>query len=323
MKRALGLGEIMVQMNPTEKGALRFQTLFERHVAGSEANTIIQMQRLGIGCWFFSAVGADEFGKVIVSALRSEGVDTSGVVEDRNNPTAVYFVQRSYPVPNKTMVYYYRKGSAAANFGPENVREEYFEGLDLFLVSGITPSLSSSCYEAALKCVKLAKDHGAQVAFDTNIRINLLKTKENAMKTLEPFINSADILFTGAGDMAMLFGDDIERAREVTIRKATSANIIVFKKGSDGVEALVRGKRYFVPAYKVPVIDELGAGDACDGAFLASYLQGNTIEDSLRFANVAGAITVSLKGDIEPLPDWQAIETFLNVHGAGEKRLLR
>jgi len=30
-----------------------------------------------------------------------------------------------------------------------------------------------------------------------------------------------------------------------------------------------------------------------------------------------------LKGDIEPLPDWQAIETFLNVHGAGEKRLLR
>ncbi len=43
----------------------------------------------------------------------------------------------------------------------------------------------------------------------------------------------------------------------------------------------------------------------------------------LRSVNVAGAITVSLKGDIEPLPDWQAIETFLNVHGAGEKRLPR
>jgi sugar/nucleoside kinase (ribokinase family) len=89
------------------------------------------------------------------------------------------------------------------------------------------------------------------------------------------------------------------------------------------VEALVNGKRYSMPSYKVPVIDELGAGDACDGAFLASYLQGKSIEDSLRYANVAGAITVSLKGDIEPLPDWQAIETFLNVHGAGEKRLLR
>ncbi|HNS34826.1 MULTISPECIES: sugar kinase [unclassified Mesotoga] len=323
MKRALGLGEIMVQMNPTEKGALRFQSLFERHVAGSEANTIIQMQRLGIECSFLSAVGADEFGKVVIDSLRLEGVDTDGIVEDKTNPTAVYFVQRSYPVPDKTMVFYYRKGSAAANFGPDNLRDELFEGVDLFLVSGITPALSESCNDAALKSIELAKKHGAQVAFDTNIRINLLKTRENAMNTLDPFIREADILFTGAGDLTMLFGDDMERAREEIVKKAQSADIIVFKNGSDGVEALVGGKSYSMPSYKVPVIDELGAGDACDGAFLASYLQGKSIEDSLRYANVAGAITVSLKGDIEPLPDWQAIETFLNVYGAGEKRLLR
>ncbi|MBN2219755.1 MAG: sugar kinase [Kosmotogaceae bacterium] len=323
MKRALGLGEIMVQMNPTEKGALRFQTLFERHVAGSEANTIIQMQRMGVECSFLTAIGADEFGKVILSSLRSEGVSTHGVVEDRSNPTGVYFVQRSYPVPNKTMVFYYRKDSAAAHFGPENLKDEYFVDLDLFLVSGITPALSDSCNQAALKSIDLAKKSGAQIAFDTNIRINLLKTKENAIKVLEPFVRKADILFTGAGDMAMLFGNDSEVAREKIIEMAESAHIIVFKKGSDGVEALVSGKRYSMPSYKVPVIDELGAGDACDGAFLASYLQGKSIEDSLRYANVAGAITVSLKGDIEPLPDWQAIETFLNVHGAGEKRLLR
>jgi len=323
MKRALGLGEIMVQMNPTEKGALRFQTLFERHVAGSEANTIIQMRRLGIGCSFLTAVGADEFGKVIIDSLRLEGVETDGIVEDHANPTAVYFVQRSYPVPDKTMVYYYRKGSAAAHFGPDNLRDEYFEGVDLFLVSGITPALSESCNEAALRSIELAKKHGAKVAFDTNIRINLLKTRENARKILDPFIREANILFTGAGDLAMLFGDDTEKAREEIVKKAQSAEIVVFKNGSDGVEALVGGESYSMPSYKVPVIDELGAGDACDGAFLASYLQGKTIEDSLRFANVAGAITVSLKGDIEPLPDWKAIETFLSVYCAGEKRLLR
>lgn len=323
MKRALGMGEIMIQMNPTEKGALRFQTNFERHVAGSEANSIIQMRRLGIECSFLSAVGTDEFGKVILSTLRSEGVQTDGVVEDEKNPTAVYFVQRGYPVPEKTMVFYYRKGSAASNYGPKNVKEEYFDGLDLFLVSGITPALSESAREAAIKAVELAKKHGALVAFDTNIRINLLKTRENAMSTLEPFIKKADILFTGAGDMAMLFESDQEKAREALVKLAQQAQVIVFKKGSTGIEALARGKRYSMSAYKVPVVDELGAGDACDGAFLASYLLGKSVEDCLKYASVAGAITVSLKGDIEPLPDWKAIETFLSVNESGEKKLLR
>ena len=323
MKRALGLGEIMIQMNPTEKGALRFQTLYERHVAGSEANTITQMQRLGIECSFLTAVGADEFGKVVLASLRSEGIDTGGVVIDEKNPTAVYFVQRGYPVPDKTMVFYYRKGSAASNFGPQHLKEEYFKGLDLFLVSGITPALSDSCKEASLKAVELAKKHGAKVAFDTNIRINLLKTKENAMKTLEPFIRKADILFTGMGDLAMLFESDFDRSRESLRKMAEQARLLVFKKGSGGIEAIVDGKRYSMPSYKVPVVDELGAGDACDGAFLASYLLGKPVEEALRYANVAGAITVSLKGDIEPLPDWKAMETFLASQEAGEKRLLR
>jgi len=323
LKRALGMGEIMIQMNPTEKGALRFQTLFERHVAGSEANAIIQMQRLGIECSFLTSVGADEFGKVILSTLRSEGVNTEGVLEDEKNPTAVYFVQRSYPVPEKTMVFYYRKGSAASNYGSQQLKDSYFDGIDLFLVSGITPALSDSCRDAAMKGVDMAKKHGALVAFDTNIRINLLKTRENALKTLEPFIRKADILFTGAGDLNMLFDGDLEKSKESIKKMAEVAKLIVFKKGSGGVEAFTGGRRYSMPSYKVPVIDELGAGDACDGAFLASYLLGKSIEESLKYANVAGAITVSLKGDIEPLPDWKAIETFLNVHEAGEKKLLR
>ncbi len=321
MKRVLGMGEIMIQMNPAERGSLRFQQIFERHIAGSEGNVIIQMQRLGIPCGFITAVGQDEFGQVIISALRSEGVDTDPVKIDPAHPTAVYFVQRSYPIPGKTTVRYYRKGSAASFFGEDDLDDSWFEGIGLFHVSGITPALSIDSKKAALAAVRMARNAGAQISFDTNIRVNLLKDTRTAHECLDEFIDLADILFSGSGDLAHLFpdGDPEQRLLEM----ANNSHIVVIKRGGEGATAFQDGREHACEALEVEVIDELGAGDAFDGAFLASILLEKDVESALRYANAAGAITVGLKGDIEPLPTWSELETFLKWHGREDSGLLR
>ena len=145
--KILGLGEVMIQLNPVNKGPLRHALLFERHVAGSEANVIVGMSRLGFSCGFLTVVGDDEFGKSVISTLRSEGVDTNHVRIRENYPTAVYFVQRGFPVPGKTTVFYYRKGSAFSTLSPNDIEEEIFQDVVLFHMSGITPALSNSYYQ--------------------------------------------------------------------------------------------------------------------------------------------------------------------------------
>lgn len=325
MKKAIGMGEIMIQMNPTEKGPLKHQMIFERHVAGSEANIIIQMQRLGIQTSFITSVGDDQFGEIIQAALKAEGTDTSGVKIDPEHPTGIYFVQRSYPIPNKTKVFYYRKGSAASFLSEEDINESFFEGVDLFLVSGITPALSEKCMNATLKAMKICERKKIKIAFDTNVRVNLLQSAHKALEVLSVFIKKAQILFTGTGDLSFLFGSDINNNIRSMGKIAENAELLVIKKGKEGAMCLdlKTKKKYEHSAYQVEVIDELGAGDAFDGAFLAGLLKEHSIEQSLKFGCAAGAMTVSLKGDIEPLPSWKDLELFIETFETNNEKLLR
>jgi sugar/nucleoside kinase (ribokinase family) len=64
-------------------------------------------------------------------------------------------------------------------------------------------------------------------------------------------------------------------------------------------------------AYKVPVIDVIGAGDAFDAAFIAGYLQEQDLLDCLEIANVAGALCVTVRGDVEAIPTLEDVQRFL------------
>jgi len=319
--KILGLGEVMIQLNPVNKGPLRHSILFERHVAGSEANVIVGMSRLGFSCGFLTVVGDDEFGKSVISTLRSEGVDTNYVKIRENYPTAVYFVQRGFPVPGKTTVFYYRKGSAFSTLSPDDVEEEIFQDVVLFHMSGITPALSNSCKEAALKAFEIAKENGVKISFDTNIRKKLLPTPEKALDCLKEFIDKADYLITGLGDLNYIFPNmKMERQLEKLANMASCHEFIVVKMGKEGACVFKRGEIVCSSGFPVEVVDELGAGDAFDAAFLASILLKRDIRESLKLANAAGALVVGAVGDIEPLPSWQELEDFISFQeGKGEK----
>ncbi|MBT1248271.1 sugar kinase [Thermosipho sp. 1244] len=325
MKKVVGMGEIMIQMNPTEKGPMRYQHLFERHVAGSEGNVIIQMQRLGIQTSFITAVGLDPFGEMIISTLKSEGVDTSFVKVDPKHPTGIYFVQRSYPIPGKTKVFYYRKNSAASFISEKDIDAKIFDDVDLFFLSGITPALSKRCKKAALKAIEICVKKKIKVVFDTNIRVNLLKTKNKAFEILKPFIESAKVLFTGVGDLTFLFGKNLRESISELRKIAKNAELIIVKKGKEGSICFDVNSNTYIEysSFPVEVEDELGAGDSFDGTFLSAMLRGYSFEKCLRYANASGAMAVSLKGDIEPLPTWKDLDLFLEVYEKSEEKLLR
>lgn len=320
--KILGIGELMIQLNPTSKGPLRHANMFERRVAGSEANVIIGMSRLGYESIFFTAVGDDELGKCIISTLNAEKVNTK-FIKIGEDFTSVYFVERSYPVPGKTNVLYYRKGSAFSKITSNDVNPEIFNNVELIFISGITPALSESCYLASKKIVEIAKEKNIKFVFDTNIRKKLLPDSEMAIKTLNFFIQKANILITGIGDLEYVFSDLNLDDQINHLRNLTSADLIVLKMGKEGARAY-KGKDVFeAKSFNVEVVDELGAGDAFDAAFLASFMEEKKIDESLLYGNAAGAIVVGAVGDIEPLPNWKELDTFLSFQKSGEKRLMR
>jgi sugar/nucleoside kinase (ribokinase family) len=304
------LGEVMIQLNAVAPGPLRSICLFERHVAGSEANVMIGLTRFGYTTGLITRVGRDEFGKAIINTLRGEGVDVSRVVVDPESPTGIYFIQRHYPVPGQSTVVYYRRGSAASKLSEEDVDDDYVKDAENVHITGITPALSLTCAKAVDRMYSLALKHGLSVSFDTNIRLKLWSDMTAATEVISKYLCSR-IVFTNVEDLGFLYpGLNIKEAAGKILDRG--AEVAVVKLGEKGAYALNKRGDTSVPAFRVPhVEDVIGAGDAFDSAFLASYLRDYDLGDCLKFGAAAGALVATVRGDIEALPTWNDLELFL------------
>jgi ribokinase len=63
----------------------------------------------------------------------------------------------------------------------------------------------------------------------------------------------------------------------------------------------------------VRAIDTTGAGDIFSGAFMAAYSHGKPLEESVRFANTAAAISVTRLGVVEAIPQLDEVMAFQAV----------
>jgi len=309
MLDAVTIGEVMVQFNPVTAGPLRHVTYFEKHAAGAEANFAVGMSRMGFQAGIITRVGEDEFGRYIISVLRGEGVDTSRVKIDKEAPTGVYFIQRHYPIPGKSSVLYYRKGSAASKTTVNDVDADYVGSAKLLHLTGITPALSESCKEACLKALEVAAGSSITVSIDTNIRLKLWSGEE-ARETLTPMLRKADIIFTEPQDAEILFGEK-EPEKIAKTLLSMGAKMAVVKLGEEGALACTMEEIVRRPAFKVPVEDVIGAGDAFAAGFVSSMMRGLSLEDALEIGNAAGALVVTVRGDIENLPSFDDVRKFL------------
>ena len=68
------------------------------------------------------------------------------------------------------------------------------------------------------------------------------------------------------------------------------------KLDAGGARAVGAGLDTSVEGIDVAVRDTTGAGDSFDAGFLASWLDGQSIEQALAFANACGAISTTTTG---------------------------
>jgi sugar/nucleoside kinase (ribokinase family) len=64
----------------------------------------------------------------------------------------------------------------------------------------------------------------------------------------------------------------------------------------------------------VDVADHVGAGDSFDAGFIHQFIRGAKVEDCLKFANVAGSLSVTRTGGTEAFRDAKHREAFLRSH---------
>jgi len=191
------LGETCVALVARSRGPLRYATEFERRPGGAESTVAAGVARLGHGAGWMSRLGRDEFGAYVLGVMRSEGVDTAAVRVDPHARTGVFF--RDNRADGRSSVIYYRKHSAFAGFGPDDLDADYIASARILHLTGITPGLSPSCRAATLRAVEIARANGVAVVFDPNYRAAVWPPEE-ARPCIEDLMLRADHVLAGRPD---------------------------------------------------------------------------------------------------------------------------
>ena len=299
--RVVTMGEVLAVFLGDTGLPLESAVHFERSFAGAESNVAVGLARLGVPVTFIGVVGGDALGRAAIRALRSEGVAVDTIVVSATRPTGI--LVRSVAGPGITEVVYGRAVSAGTTLNEEMVTPEVFSGAGAFHVTGITPMLSASAAAATDKACKLALSAGVPISFDPNVRLRLAPAERWATD-LHPYLSVATFIFTGADEATLVSGTD---SVDEAVRRLHGLNgaTVVVKDGPRGAKAWTGDHWTHAPVYPVTAIDPVGAGDAFNAGFLASWHRGASLIEALDAGAVHGAATVAVRGDTTagaPLP---------------------
>lgn len=252
---------------------------------------------------FLSALGDDEFSQQMLEAWQQQGIDTEQVSISAGGLPGLYMVKTD--ATGERSFNYWRNESAAR---------------DLFQSSGLPPILKTLAVPSCLyfsgislaimnianrKCLlhyaKSWAESGCVVIFDPNFRKQLWPSIEEARHWIDAAWEVSDIGLPTLVDEQLLFGID---SAEESIAKLRRAGVTAgaVKLGADGCMAFDANSSSAVSdSTPVKVIDTTGAGDAFNGAFIASYLEHENSEMAARAGVRRASQTVQTIGAL-PTP---------------------
>ncbi|MGE5168992.1 MAG: sugar kinase [Rudaea sp.] len=290
----VAIGEAMIEFNAARAPDPR---TFLQGFGGDTSNMAIAAARLGARSGYVTRVGDDAFGRQLLALWRDENVSTDGVAVDADAPTGVYFVAHG---AHGHEFSYLRSGSAATRMTPASLPLSVLRRTRVLHLSGISQAISTSACDACFAAIDVARAAGAQISYDTNLRLKLwplARAKAIVFETLR----AADWALPSLDDAKHLFGHD-HPLRIVEACHAHGCTIVALKLGSDGclVSDGVRHER--IDGILVAAVDATGAGDCFDGAFVTRMVAGDDAFAAARYANRAAALATTGYGAVAPLP---------------------
>ncbi|MFQ6547998.1 sugar kinase [Aestuariibius sp. 2305UL40-4] len=283
------------------------EPLFEfAHIRGTEwraghggdvSNVAIAAARQGACTAIVTRLGDDGFADSFRKLWDTDGIDHSHVATDPDAPTGLYFIRQT---PDGHVFDYRRKGSAASRLCPASLPEEPLRQTKILHFSGITQAISDSADAAARAAAQIAREAGAQISYDPNLRLKLWPL-DKARPAIEEALSLADIALPSLDDARQITG--LETAEDILAHiHSLGPKIIALTMGAQGTLVSDGTAQTHIPATQVDAVDATGAGDCFDGAFLARLAAGDAPVPAARYASAAAAIAVTGHGAVAPIP---------------------
>lgn len=238
---------------------------------------------LGTRVAFSGVIARDQFGDLILSSLKSKGVNTDPIIFTNEKRTGA---------------------TIALSFDEDRAMVTYPGAMKLFGIHHISDALLRQCRHLHVSSIFLS------TGLKKDLRELFRKAKGMGLTTsLDPqwdpdekwdidfpsLLPEVDVFIPNDNELRAMTGiEDIDRAVE---HLRPYANILIVKRGRAGALLWQGDEHLHQPAFlNDKVVDSIGAGDSFGAGFIHAYLRGKTLKESLEFAALTGAINTTRAG---------------------------
>ncbi|MBN1377655.1 MAG: sugar kinase [Gammaproteobacteria bacterium] len=334
----VSLGSLVHRLDP---GIIPFRKArsVDIHVSGGEYNVASGLSDcFGMRTAIVSAMVNYGIGELVETRIREMGVkpifkrfEHNGV--DGPNIATVYSDRGMGVRP--PVVFYNRANEAGGMLkaGDFDWDEIFGQGVRWFHSGGIYAALSNTTGGLIIEAMKAAKKHGVVTSFDLNYRPKLWAPKgglQAAQKTFREITKYVDVLLGNEEDMQLglgIKGQDVEKAsklntdaffgmiKEVTAQfpniqaaATTLREVETTNRHQWSAVTWCKGETATAPIRELGVIDRIGGGDGFATGLIYGFLDGRSLDDTIRLGWAHGALLTTFPGDttMAKLPEVEA-----------------
>ena len=307
----IAMGELLVDF--TENGiSEQGNPILEANPGGAPCNVLSMLQRLGKKTAFIGKVGQDAFGRMLTDVIREQGINADNLLVDETVPTTLAFVHTQQDGDRSFS--FYRNPGADMMLRWNEIDEELLGDTKIFHF-GTLSMTDEQIADTTKKAVQKAKNDGAIISFDPNLRPPLWRNLEDAKCQMWYGISQCDILKISDDEIAFLTETTDIDVGVAEILKKFSPTLICATMGKHGSKAYYKGKSVFcTPFLREDTIETTGAGDTFMACVLNAVLEKgmealteDNLLEMLKFANAASSIITTRKGALKVMPQKQEI----------------
>jgi ribokinase len=266
---------------------------------GKGANQAYAAALLGGQVEMVGRVGSDPFGPMLVESLAATGAGTSKIrISAASTGTAAILV-----LPNGQNVIVISPG-ANGKLTPQDISQS----LDRLEPGAILLAQMEVPLETTRLALEIARKHRATTILDP----------APAQRLSPEILGLVDFLTPNQTEAALLLDTTLEiesyEEAENAARKllASGPSTVIVKLGALGVVIANNTGCQRVPGFPVQAVDSTAAGDTWNGGFAVALAEGKEIAAAAKFANAAGAISVTRSGAQSSIPRRAEVDRLLS-----------
>ena len=271
---------------------------FAVNPGGKGANQAVAAAKMGAKTQLVARLGNDVFAEGSLRSFQKAGLGIDYIVRDSGVASGVALI-----------------------FVDENGENQ------IVVAPGANKHLTPRDVDAALPCIEQAKVMILQleIPMETVIHAARLAAQHKTRVILNPaptrvlparLLENVDIMIANETEIMVLTGADELATSTIALacRPLLAAGVesVITTLGKDGAVITSGVGATKVPGFKIKAVDTTSAGDTFAGAIACGLAEGQSLEDAVRFANAAAALTATKQGAQIAMPTRQEADAMLN-----------